>query len=125
MTPSWKGDLEIGLQPMLVSALAGNTEIGQTFTLALYFNSTRWCITVHVPAYQKKPKTKFHAVEARPANNSVLEWELTLAKLFLKSYGRILNDWVRDNVRSLIERHQRWVNSPAPVVTDLTVIVNA
>jgi ABC-type branched-subunit amino acid transport system ATPase component len=85
------------IQPMLVSVLAGSTESGQAFTLALYFNSTRWYVTIeaHVPAYQKKPKTEFHAVEARPASTAVLEWELTFAKLFLKSYGRILNDCVR------------------------------
>jgi len=112
------------IQPTLVSALAGSTESGQAFTLALYFNSTRWYVTieVHVPAYQKKPKTEFHAIEARPASNAVLEWELTFARLFLKSYGRILNDWVRDNVKSLIERHQRWLNSPPPVVTNLMAL---
>lgn len=121
------------IQPMLVSALAGSAQNGHAFTLALYFNSTRWYVTieVHVPAYHastdfgeisraelsrtsKKPKTELHAVEARPANNSMIEWELTFAKLFLKSYGRILNDWVRDNVKSLIERHQRWLNWHLP-----------
>ena len=121
---------------MLVTALAGGTEDGQAFMLALYFNSTRWyeTIGVHVPAYQastelsrtsKKPKTEFHAIEARPASNSVLEWELTFAKQFLKSYGRILTDWVRDNVKSLIERHQQWLNSPPPVVTDVMALVAA
>jgi len=115
------------IQPMLVSALAGSIESGQAFTLALFFNSTRWYVTIeiHVPAYQKRPKTEFHAAEARPASNGVLEWELTFAKLFLKSYGRILNNWVRDNVKSLIQRHQRWLNSPPPMVTDLMTVVAA
>jgi len=121
------------IQPMLVSALSGKAESGQAFTLALFFNSTRWYVTieVHVPIQQilamasrtsKKPKTEFHAVEARPANNSMIEWELTFAKLFLKSYGRLLSDWVRANVKSLVERHQRWLNSPPPLVTDLTAL---
>jgi len=109
---------------MLVSSLSGSAESGQAFTIALYFNSTRWCVTieVHVPAYQKKPKTEFRAIEARPASHTVLQWELTFTKTFLKSYGRLVNDWGRDNAQSLIERHRRWLNTPAPIVTDLMAL---
>jgi hypothetical protein len=121
------------IQPMLVSALSGKAESGQAFTLALFFNSTRWYVTieVHIPIHQtlttrsrtpKKPKTEFHAIEARPASNAVLQWELTFTKTFLKSYGHLINDWIRDNAKSLIERHQRWLNTPTPVVTELMAL---
>ena len=93
------------IQPMLLSALAGSARSGQELTLALYFNATRWFVSieVYVPICQRKPKAEFHAREVRPASNNVIEWELTFAKQFLKSYRRVLNDWTRDNVKSLIE----------------------
>ena len=99
----------------------------QRLTLALYFNATRWFVTIkiHVPAYQRKPKAEFHATEVRPASNSAIEWELTFAKQFLKSYRRVLNDWTRNNVKSLIEQRQRWLKSPPPAVTDLMTIIAA
>jgi len=115
------------IHPMLISALGGQVSDSQQLTLALYFNSTRWYVTieVYVPAYQKKPKGEFHAREVRPASNSVVDWELTFAKQFLKSYRRVLNDWTRGNVKSLIEQRQRWFKSPVPVVTDLMALATA
>jgi hypothetical protein len=66
-------------------------------------------------------------VQAAPEDSALLAGQrLSLRSgWLLKSYGRILNDWVRDNVKSLIERHQRWLNSPPPVVTDVIALVAA